>query len=373
MMRKFAWFITFVLLLCGGSLAAQDMRTVRGMVAAPDGHAIPNATLKADGVDTPFKANRVGQFEIRVPFSCQKLTAYVDGYAPLTLDISGNFLLFNMKPDAPAESVAPVAAGSAAAGAAQAGAVATAQEQAEKEALAREKAEREAREKAEREAREKAEREAREKAEAEAKAKAQEKAKAEQEAKAKQSAQAQAGTQRFKERGLMHSFDFSYAYQFYSGQIVYVNSGIRNYSSLHPLQLTYSIGWRFNRMFSASGGVGFLFNCVSLERKGDRIETELYGDKTPRRFDIPVFVSGRCHFGNGLVLPYLTLSGGIYALSLAPLLDIGVGASFRLGGSLALNLAVSARNTPWPQYTRSGFEGYPFYRIVPAVTLGVSF
>lgn len=357
MMRKFALFITFVLLLCGGSLAAQDMRTVRGMVAAPDGHAIPNATLKADGVDTPFKANRVGQFEIRVPFSCQKLTAYVDGYAPLTLDISGNFLLFNMKPDAPAESFAPVAAGSAAAGAAQAGAVATAQEQAEKEALAREKAEREAREKAE----------------AEAKAKAQAKAKAEQEAKAKQSAQAQAGTQRFKERGLMHSFDFSYAYQPYSGQIVYVNSGIRNYSSLHPLQLTYSIGWRFNRMFSVSGGIGFLYNTVSLERNGDRIETELYGDKTPRRFDIPVFVNGRCYFGNGLVLPYLTLSGGIYAMSLAPLLDIGVGASFRLGGSLALNLAVSARNTPWPRYTRSGFEGYPFYRIVPAVTLGVSF
>ncbi|MBQ9597613.1 MAG: hypothetical protein IJR34_05135 [Bacteroidales bacterium] len=357
MMRKFAWFITFVLLLCGGSLAAQDMRTVRGMVAAPDGHAIPNATLKADGVDTPFKANRVGQFEIKVPFSCQKLTAYVDGYSPLTLDISGNFLLFNMKPDAPAESVAPVAAGSAAAGAAQAEAVATAQEQAEKEALARAKAEREAREKAE----------------AEAKAKAQAKAKAEQEAKAKQSAQAQAGTQRFKERGLMHSFDFSYAYQFYSGQIVYVNSGIRNYSSLHPLQLTYSIGWRFSRMFSVSGGIGFLYNTVSLERNGDHIETELYGDKTPRRFDIPVFVNGRCHFGNGLVLPYLTLSGGIYAMSLAPLLDIGIGASFRLGGPLALNLAVSARNTPWPRYTRSGFEGYPFYRIVPAVTLGVSF
>lgn len=371
MMRKFAWFITFVLLLCGGSLAAQDMRTVRGMVAAPDGHAIPNATLKADGVDTPFKANRVGQFEIRVPFSCQKLTAYVDGYAPLTLDISGNFLLFNMKPDAPAESVAPVAAGSAAAGAAQAGAVATAQEQAEKEALAREKAEREAREKAE----------------AEAKAKAQAKAKAEQEAKAGQAAknkdakskkaktapQTPGSKSRYKERGLMHSFDFSYAYQFYSGQIVYVNSGIRNYSSLHPLQLTYSIGWRFNRMFSVSGGIGFLYNTVSLERNGDRIETELYGDKTPRRFDIPVFVSGRCHFGNGLVLPYLTLSSGIYAMSLAPLLDIGVGASFRLGGSLALNLAVSARNTPWPRYTRSGFEGYPFYRIVPAVTLGVSF
>ena len=354
MKRKIAYILT-LLLLCGWSLGAQQLRTLRGLVATPDGQVIPNAILKADGIDEPFQAGRTGQFEIRVPFSCQKLTAYVDGYAPLTLEISSGYLLFKMKPDSPADAAAPVVAGGTAASAAQA--ASQAQAQTEKEALAREKAEREAREKAE----------------AEAKAKAQAKAKAEQEVKAKQSAQAQAGTQRFKERGLMHSFDFSYAYQFYSGQIVYVNSGIRNYSSLHPLQLTYSIGWRFNRMFSVSGGIGFLYNTVSLERNGDRIETELYGDKTPRRFDIPVFVNGRCHFGNGLVLPYLTLSGGIYAMSLAPLLDVGVGASFRLGGSLALNLAVSARNTPWPQYTRSGFEGYPFSRIVPAVTLGVSF
>lgn len=83
MMRKFVYLITLLLLLGGGSLAAQELRTVRGMVAAPDGQVIPNATLKADGIDTSFKANRVGQFEIKIPFSCQKLTVYVDGYSPL--------------------------------------------------------------------------------------------------------------------------------------------------------------------------------------------------------------------------------------------------------------------------------------------------
>ena len=372
MKRKIAYILT-LLLLCGWSLGAQQLRMIRGLVATPDGQVIPNAILKADGVDKPFQAGRTGQFEIRVPFSCQKLTAYVDGYAPLTLEISSGYLLFKMKPDSAADAAAPVVAGGTAASAAQA--ALQAQAQTEKEALAREKAEREAREKAEAEAKAKAEQEAKAKAEAEAEAKAGQAAKNKdaKSQKAKTAPQTPGSKSRYKESGLTHSVDFSYAYQPYSGQIVYVNSGIRNYSSLHPLQLTYSIGWRFNRMFSASGGVGFLFNCVSLERKGDRIETELYGDKLPRRFDIPIFVNGRCHFGNGLVLPYITLSGGIYALSLAPLLDIGVGASFRLGGSLALNLAVSARNTPWPQYTRSGFEGYPFYRIVPAVTLGVSF
>ncbi len=361
MKRKIAYILT-LLLLCGWSLGAQQLRTIRGLVATPDGQVIPNAILKADGVDKPFQAGRTGQFEIRVPFSCQKLTAYVDGYAPLTLEISSGYLLFKMKPDSTADAAAPVVAGGTAASAAQA--ASQAQAQTEKEALAREKAEREAREKAE----------------AEAKAKAEQEAKAGQAAKnkdakskkAKTAPQTPGSKSQYKESGLTHSVDFSYAYQPHSGQIVYVNSGIRNYSSLHPLQLTYSIGWRFNRMFSVSGGIGFLYNTVSLERNGDRIETELYGDKTPRRFDIPVFVNGRCHFGNGLVLPYLTLSGGIYAMSLAPLLDVGVGASFRLGGSLALNLAVSARNTPWPLYTRSGSEGYPF-RIVPAVTLGVSF
>ena len=364
MMRKFAWLITVWLLMCGLSLAAQDMRTVRGMVSAPDGQVIPNATLKADGVDTPFKANRVGQFEIKVPFSCQKLTAYVDGYSPLTLDVVAGFLLFKMKPVSQSEEAA---AGIAASGAAatQAGATAsqaqagsaaaqgpaTAQDQAEREALAKANAERE-----------QAERE-----KAEAKAKARQRSDAE---KGKLMAERRKNT--FAKKGLAQQVELAYAYQFYPGEIVYANSGSRPYAALHPLQLTYAIGWRFNPLFTLTGGVGCLFNIQSLERTGDRYESELYGNNTPRRFDVPVFVNARFHFLQNAVQPYISLTGGIYALSLAPLADLGVGAYFHLNGKLSLSLAVSARNTPWPLFTATGFEGYPF-RIVPAVTAGIQF
>lgn len=377
MMRKFAWLISFGLLMGGLSLAAQDMRTVRGMVAAPDGQVIPNATLKADGIDTPFKANRVGQFEIKIPFSCQKLTAYVDGYTPLTLDVVAGYLLFKMKPVSQAEDNA--AAGAAAAGGAatagQAAATAQAggqsanqggststssnaqaarQDQAEREALAKAKAEREQAE--------------REKAETDAQSRQSKKVSNAEKGKA-------AYEQRkntFAKKGLAQQVELSYAYQLYSGDIVYANSGARKYSALHPVQLTYAIGWRFNPLFTLTGGVGCLFNIQSLERTGDSYESELYGNNTPRRFDIPVFINARLHFLHSPVQPYVSLTGGIYALSLAPLADLGIGAYFHLNGKVSLTLAVSARNTPWPLFTGTGFEGYPF-RIVPAITAGIQF
>lgn len=125
-------------------------------------------------------------------------------------------------------------------------------------------------------------------------------------------------------------------------------------------------------MFTLTAGAGFLYNLVSLEREGDTIESGLYGDATPRRYDVPVFINFRCHFTRAKVQPYLGLSGGVYALSLAPLIDLGVGISVHLGGDAALNLALSARNTPWPQYSSAAFHGYPV-RIVPAFTAGITF
>ena len=125
-------------------------------------------------------------------------------------------------------------------------------------------------------------------------------------------------------------------------------------------------------MFTLMAGAGFLYNLTSLEREGDTVEAGLYGGKTPLRFDVPVFVNFRCHFTRAKIRPYISLSGGVYALSLAPLADLGAGVSFHLGGTAALNLALSARNTPWPLYSSAAFHGYPV-RIVPAVTAGITF
>ena len=348
--------------LCTGLIRAQEMRTVRGLVSDENGQYIAGATLKADGIDTPFQTNRIGQFDIKLPYTCRTLTAYVDGYAPATMDATPNFILFKMKRQTAESTAAPLAAGAAAA----------AQADPQADELARLKAQREA----ERQAQEQARKEAQEQAKAQREAEKQAKIEAQRQAKAQKKAEKQAKKQAKAKKGtngsLAQQIDFSYAWQPYEGRIVYTNSGGRNYAALHPLQLTYAIGWRFNAMFSLTAGAGFLYNLVSLERKGDFPDTELYGDAKPRSYDVPAFLNFRCHFTDTPVRPYVTLSGGIYALSLAPLMDLGLGVSFRLGGAAALNLAVSARNTPWPLYDESGFYGYPI-RIVPAVTAGISF
>ena len=357
-----------LLFLCTGLVRAQEMRTVRGLVSDENGQYLAGATLQADGIDTPFKTNKIGQFEIKLPYTCRTLTAYVDGYAPATMDATPNFILFKMKPQTAESAAAPIAAGSAAAAAAQADPQA--------DELARLKAQREA----ERKAQEQARKEAQEQAKAEklaqekAKKEAQQQAKAQKEAErqAKKDVQKQAQEKARGKGSLAQQIDFSYAWQPYKGRIVYTNSGGRNYSTLHPLQLTYAIGWNFNEVFTLTAGAGFLFNLVSLERKADSPDAELYGGETPLRYDVPAFLNLRFHIPTKSVRPYFSLSGGIYALSLTPLIDLGIGIAVPLGGKVALNLAVSARNTPWPLYNESGFYGFPI-RAVPAVTAGISF
>lgn len=396
----------FLILLTGiVGMSAQDLRTIRGLVADENGQAIGAATLKVEGLETPFKTNRIGQFTIRIPFGSRSVTAYVDGYTSVTLDATAGFLLFKMKPQAPDDaatqaraereaaalaaaasgSVAAVPAGTAAAQQAplaqpeQARQSTQAQPQAQPQQEAQQRPQQsaqaqpqQAQQPQQQAPQQPQQQQAKQQPQQQAQPQAEQQPKPQQPQAKQQTKQARQSGPRSKESGLAHSFDFSYAYQLYGGQIVYTDSGVRKYSNLHPLQATYSIGWRFNRMFTLMAGAGFLYNLTSLEREGDMVEAGLYGGKTPLRFDVPVFVNFRCHFTRAKIRPYISLSGGVYALSLAPLADLGAGVSFHLGGTAALNLALSARNTPWPLYSSAAFHGYPV-RIVPAVTAGITF
>lgn len=404
----------FLILLTGiVDMSAQDLRTIRGLVADENGQAIGAATLKVEGLETPFKTNRIGQFTIRIPFGSRSVTAYVDGYTSVTLDATAGFLLFKMKPQAPddaatqaraeREAAALAAAASGSVAAVPAGTAAAQQAplaqpeqarqstQAQPQAQPQQEAQQRPRQSAQAQPQQAQQpqqqtpqqpqqqapqqpqqQQAKQQPQQQAQPQAEQQPKPQQPQAKQQTKQARQSGPRSKESGLAHSFDFSYAYQLYGGQIVYTDSGVRKYSNLHPLQATYSIGWRFNRMFTLMAGAGFLYNLTSLEREGDTVEAGLYGGKTPLRFDVPVFINFRCHFTRAKIRPYISLSGGVYALSLAPLADLGAGVSFHLGGTAALNLALSARNTPWPQYSSAAFHGYPV-RIVPAVTAGITF
>lgn len=172
--------------------------------------------------------------------------------------------------------------------------------------------------------------------------------------------------------GFHCSFDLSYLYSFSYGAITHTNIGEQSYGALHPLELSCSLGYRFNRTFTLFAGAGFLFNMLDPSAK-DGIDPETYGKQSKfRRWDIPVFIGLKTSFTDAGVRPYILVQGGIHAMSVAPLAELGVGISVLTGGSTSLNLLLSARTADWPEYAPAGFRGYPF-TVAPSVKLGFSF
>lgn len=174
----------------------------------------------------------------------------------------------------------------------------------------------------------------------------------------------------YKTKGLVHSLDVSYGYQVSKGEVIYQNVGYREYGNLSPVQFTYSIGWRFNHLISLSAGVGVLANMKSLEIKGEDFAS-YYRDYKPKNFDLPVFINTRLYLTKTMVQPVISVSGGVYALSLVPLVDVGVGVNVRLAKAASVHLMAVLDTTPWLSFTEKKVS----YKmsITPGVKLGFSF
>ena len=392
---KYRLFLIAVLsLLVAVAAQAQNVRLVRGSVVTGAGVPLANAVITAENGEK-FHPEKDGSFEIRVSSLCRELTFTAEGYESVTRTIDGMYMLVKMAVDTAAEREAE----------ARAQAEEEARIKAEKEALAQAKAEEEARIKAEKDAKKaaeaqaKAEEEARIKAEkeAEAKAKAEQQAreKAEKERlaaieQARKDAEAQALAQKkaeakalrqgkdaaynekYRNKGIEHSVDISYSYPLKKCEVYYHYSGRREYGTLHPFELDYTLSYRINRSVSVGAGAGLLFNAKSITIINDYF-SPVYEKFEERRLDIPIFGAVKITPLRKSIRPVIGGSAGYYLLSRTLMWEGDLGAEFRISRRAAAHLLLSVRSTPYPYFNET--ERIARYQpaISPAVKVGFSF
>ena len=407
-MRRLLIWVIFVMIPT--VLCAQN-RTVRGFVYDVNNQPLHNVTLTPEGGVESYKVDsNDGSFAISISYNYSKLVASCEGYISAAKYIDGSYLIFVLEVDKEAverarreknaeerarkeaeekarkeaerqeqERLAAERAAIIAAAKAEKERLA-AEEKARKEEEARIKAEAEAKAKAEREARLQAEREEKARLAAEEKARKEEEARLKAEADAKAIAKRKAANQaadkaydeRFKNKGLEHSVDISYAYQLSKGEVAFVYSGYRNYGSTHPVELDYTLSYKFNRIVSVGVGVGVLYHLKSIAIIGDDY-ISAYSSFKEKQVDVPVFANVKIRMLRSNVRPLISLQGGYYCLSGVLYGEAGLGCEYRVTKGLALQLTASVRTCPWPHFIKeSGYAKYDM-SVSPCIKLGVNF
>ena len=342
---------------------AQSGRFVNGVVFDENDSPMAGVKVVAKGGAEQVVTGPDGQFKMTVSAYTKYLEAYAEGYLTQSAEVDGSYIVFRMKIDkkyAERKAAEEKAAAEAAAAKAKAEEEAriAAEKAAEAERIAEEKAaaaKAKAEEQARIEAEKKAEAEhlAAEKA-AEAKRIAEEKAaaaktKAEEKAKkiAKRKEIDKAYNAKYRNKGLVHSFELSYGYQVGSGDVIYKNLGFREYGSFHPIEATYTIGYRFCNWVSLGLGAGVSYNLVNLCTYGDVFDPMYEGADKFTPVNIPVFLNTKVYMSRGKCQPMLSVSGGVYAPNLELLADVGVGCNLRLSKRGNMYFLASLRTTPY--------------------------
>ena len=171
-----------------------------------------------------------------------------------------------------------------------------------------------------------------------------------------------------------HSVNLSYAPTFEKGDVVFVNSGYRDYGCLHPVTLDYTFHYVVNPAFSLGVGAGILYNFKALGITGDEF-LPLYGEFKEKQIDVPLFLAMKYHLSENPSHAFVDVLTGCYMLSKVWYGEVGLGYLFPLGEGKApsLQLMISARTTPWPWFDEEGGKaGYKF-AFSPCLKLGFNF
>ena len=304
---------------------AQNGRVIKGSVYNENREPIAGAIIQARG--NSFETKSDGSFMITVPSNTIEVTASAEGYLPLTLEIDGSYMVFDLEVDkkyrAAREKERQAAEKRAAEeAAAKEKARIAAQKQAEaeriakeKEAAAKAKAEEEARIAAQKQA--EAERIAKEK-EAAAKAKAEEKARiaAQKQAEAERIAKekAEIAAAKKKKRDALR-IEYAKPIKGYESFVSTSNSMTNNESFIGA---DYIGGYRFNNIFFLGAGVGA---NMRLTTPISQIEMNEALELSQGTFYLPVYAHFRAQLLNRRCTPFLALSAG-YNISLPQSFDL---------------------------------------------------
>lgn len=393
------WFLAVVPVLFSLAALAQNNRVVRGVVFDDSRKPMEGVVIVADMSGETTATLRNGTFQISIPQFSKKITASLDGFISHSLEVDGSYLVFTLKVDKDyekrlaaqkqlrekevADSLVRAKKATQKAEKARLEADAARQKEvsdslalakmmaqkAEKERLAAETAREKEAQRAEAARRDKERR----RAEFVRDSIANLEAKRVREAKkiARKNAIAEYD-RKYRNHGLVNSFELSYGYQLYVWSAVFQNSGKRKYGDLSPIQATWSIGYSFGYIGSLSVGAGILYDARTPLVEGDSLIPE-YGDFKEHRLDVPVFLNGKIYMTRTGVQPMLSASGGIYAISRVPLADVGFGVNFRAGSRCLAYLLANFDFTPWPLFETVGKDeiSVASVRYIYAPTVGV--
>lgn len=349
MMKR--WFLVVVSVLFSFVASAQNNRVVRGVVFDDTRKPMEGVVILADMSGEKTETLKDGTFQISIPQFSKKITASLDGFISHSLEVDGSYLVFTLKVDKDyAKRLAAQRQLREKEVADSLALVKKKMQKAEKERLAADVVREKELQRAETERRNIERRRAEfvkdSIADLEAKRISAVKKSARKDAIAEYD-------RKYRNHGLVNSFELSYGYQLYVWSAVFQNSGKRKYGDLTPLQATWSIGYSFGYIGSLSVGAGILYNVRTPLVIGDSLIPE-YGDFKEHRLDVPVFLNGKIYMTRTRIQPMLSVSGGIYAISRVPLADIGLGANFRAGKRCSAYLLANFDFTPWPLFQTTG-------------------
>lgn len=188
---------------------------------------------------------------------------------------------------------------------------------------------------------------------------------------------------KYRNKGLIHTFELTYAHQLASGDLVYKNLGYKTYGSLEPVGLNYLIGYRVSNWVSFNLGVGLTYDLNNLCLEDDVFDERYPEPQTYTPFNVPVFVDMNIYMSRGKVQPFLSVSGGVSVPRWQGLLDFGLGVNFRLNKRQNLYLQASIARTPYisfeePTADTWGDHKYKYYNVLtrgvwaPSFKLGFS-
>ena len=136
----------------------------------------------------------------------------------------------------------------------------------------------------------------------------------------------------------------------YNGDVVYQNLGYREYGSLHPIEIDYTISYRFNNWISLGFGTGVEYTLVNLRRYGDMFSAKYTNldDYTP--LNVPLSIVTKVYLSRGKFQPLLSISGGVWLPDATGLFDLGVGLNCRFSPSGNMYFLISFRTTPYGEF-----------------------
>lgn len=164
----------------------------------------------------------------------------------------------------------------------------------------------------------------------------------------------------FRTKGLVNSFELSYNAQFASDRYVSLQTiGHYPYSTVHPIEFNYLIGYRFNNWVSLSFGTGIVCDMVNLRTLDYAMNSINYSGPTYSTLRIPVFLNVKTYMTDTKIQPMASLSVGGTSPSVVDFLDfenwtlsaeLGVGCNVRTGNRGNLYFLLSAKMMPMPYF-----------------------